>query len=189
MLRLLHGSALLLLLSVLLGCAGSGSLKSESTTAPGADVSSYATFSLQAFGESAGGEQPQSIADANIQNSIRRQLIEKGYREVAEHPDLLVGYQATGYTAEKVTSPVRFGVGLGSFGGPVGVGVDTSVPVGGGKVETTQETRLTIRAVDPKGNKEVWVGTTTGNISQGRDANLVEKAVAGALAKIPDRRK
>jgi hypothetical protein len=189
MLRLLHGSALLLL-SVLLGCAGSGSLKSESTTAPGADVASYATFSLQAFGESAaGGEQPQSIADANIQNSIRRQLIEKGYREVAEHPDLLVGYQATGYTAEKVTSPVRFGVGLGSFGGPVGVGVDTSVPVGGGKVETTQETRLTIRAVDPKGNKEVWVGTTTGNISQGRDANLVEKAVAGALAKIPDRRK
>jgi hypothetical protein len=55
-------------------------------------------------------------------------------------------------------------------------------------VTTTQETRLTIRAVDPKRNQEIWVGTTTGNLSQGLDANLVEKAVAGALAKVPDRR-
>jgi hypothetical protein len=189
MIRLLHPSAPVLL-CVLLGCAGSGSLKSESTTAPGADVAAFASFALQSVGDSpTASSQPQSIADENIRNSIRRQLIEKGYREVAENPGLLISYEATPYTAEKVSSPVRLGVGLGSFGGPVGVGVDTSVPVGGGKVTTTQETRLTIRAIDPKGNQEVWVGTTTGNIAQGLDANRVEKAVAGALAQVPDRRK
>jgi hypothetical protein len=77
---------------------------------------------------------------------------------------------------------------MGTFGGPVGVGVGTSAPVGGGSVVATRETRLTIRAVDPKDNREVWVGTT-GDIQQGLDAVVVEKTVAGTMKEFPARRK
>ena len=90
---------------------------------------------------------------------------------------------------EKASNPVRIGVGMGSWGGNIGSEVSASVPIGSEGVTTTQETRLTIRAVDQKSNREVWVGTTTGDIKQGLDAGVVEKAVAGMLDGFPARRR
>ncbi len=188
----MRSSATLLLFGVfaLLGCASGGSLKTESVTAPGVELAVYASFGWQAVAEGPGvGNPPLSIADANIHNAIRTQLIQKGYREVESDPDLRVGFETAAYIAEKVSQPFRIGIGMGSFGGNVGGGVSTSVPVGPAGVETTQETRLTIRAVDPKSNTEVWVGTTTGDIKQGLDTDVVTEAVAKTLAEFPARPK
>jgi hypothetical protein len=56
-------------------------------------------------------------------------------------------------------------------------------------VTTSQETRLTIRAVDQKSNREVWLGTTTGDLGEGLDAGVVDKAVAGLAHGFPARRR
>lgn len=184
--RVMRGSAVAILW-LLLGCASGGSPKTETTIAPGADVAAFASFSVQPAGGSASeASAPLSILDANVQKAIRERLVLKGYREVAEHPDLRISFETAAYVAEKTKNPVQIGLGVGSFGGPVGVGVGTSTPVGGG-VTTAQETRLTIRAVDPKQNQEVWVGTTTGLATQNLDSTGAAQAVADTLADFPAR--
>lgn len=63
------------------------------------------------------------------------------------------------------------------------------MPVGSERVTTTGETRITIRAVDQKSNREVWVGSTTRDIQEGLHASVVEKAVAGLMDGIPSGRR
>lgn len=188
--RRLRG-AIGLLLPLVLGCAGAGRWQTESATAPGADFAGYASFAWLAAGDrrEGAGEAPLSIADANVRNAIRAQLIEKGYREVAAHPDLRIGFETSTRAREKTNEPVRIGVGVGSWGGNVGGAVDASVPVGSERVTTVAETRITIRAVDPKHDREVWIGTSTGEVRQGLDAEAVEKAVAAVLDEFPARRR
>jgi hypothetical protein len=185
----MRGSAVALLF-VSLGCASGSGSKTETGTAAGADVPAYTSFGwLPASDEAAAADQPASLQDENIRSAIRKQLIEKGYSEATGKPDFLVGFATETVTEEKKKeSPFRIGVGMGTFGGPVGVGVGTSAPVGSGSVVATRETRLTIRAVDPKDDREVWVGTT-GGIEQGLDAGAVEKTVAGTMKGFPARRK
>jgi hypothetical protein len=172
------------LLCALLGCASGGGTRTESTTAPGADVSALQTFAVQTPGEA-----PLSIADAKIRDAIRAELVEKGYREVAQAPDLLVSFEASEAIAEvQKESPVRIGVGMGSWGGPVGVGVGTSMPVGKGSVETVANTRLMIRAVDPRQNREVWLGEATRELDASFDSSRVEQLVDAALSDFPKHR-
>jgi hypothetical protein len=180
----------LAVLLVLLGCA-SGPWRTESAAAPGADVAAYSSFGWLPRGDRSedATEPPLSIPDANLRRAIRAQLVEKGYREVEENPDFRVGFETRAHVKEKASSPFRIGVGMGSWGGNVGGGVSTSVPVGSEGVTSTQETRLTIRAVDPNSNREMWVGTATGDLQQGLDAGVVEKAVAGTLEHFPARRR
>ena len=52
---------------------------------------------------------------------------------------------------------------------------------------TATETRLSIRAVDQKSNREVWVGTASGGFGQGLDADTVAKAVGRTMADFPSR--
>jgi len=180
----------IVLLVVLLGCAGGSTSKPESAVAPGADFAAYQTFGWQsASGGPIHSEPPPSIRDAGIYQAIRTQLIEKGYRETEGEPDFRISYETESYTTERQSSPVRIGVGVGSWGGNVGGGVGTSVPVGSQGVVATRETRLTIRAVDPNTNRELWIGTTTGDLGQGLDSGVVEKAVASTMKEFPSRRK
>ncbi len=182
--------AALVLSCALLGCASGGPSNTSSATAPGTDIAAYSTFGWQAASDPSKG--PLSILDANIQQAIRAELIEKGYREVANDPELRISFERTTSVVEKASkpSPVRIGVGVGSWGGPVGVGAGTSVPVGrSGGAETEQETKLTIRAVDPKTNQEVWVGSSTGEITEDLEAGAINKVVDGTLAEFPNKRK
>jgi hypothetical protein len=177
-------------LLALLGCASGTPSNTSTMTAPGADLSAYQTFGWQAPGDPS--KQPLTILDGNIQEAIRARLLEKGYREVESHPELWIGFDTTTVVEEKASkpSPVRIGVGVGSWGGPVGVGAGTSVPVGrsGGAV-TEQETKLTIRAVDAKTNREVWVGSSTAETAKDLEPGAIEKLVAGTLAEFPKQRK
>jgi hypothetical protein len=179
------------LLFVLLGCASGGAWQTEPAVSSGADVAAYASFGWLPAGDAGEGatEPTLSISDANLHDAIRAQLVEKGYREAEENPDFRVGFDTTAHIQEKASNPIRVGVGMGSWGGTVGGGVSTSVPVGREGVTTTQETRLSIRAVDPKSHREVWLGTATGDLQQGLDATVVEKAVAAILEGFPVRRR
>jgi hypothetical protein len=56
-------------------------------------------------------------------------------------------------------------------------------------VTTTAETRITIRAVDVKSNREVWLGSATRDVQEGLDAGVVEKAVAEVMEEFPERRR
>jgi hypothetical protein len=162
--------------------------QTESTTAPAADLSGYASFGWQPASESA-SEAPLSITDAHLRDAIRSELVEKGYREVERDPDLQIGFETTTRSKEKVSPPVRIGVGVGSWGGNVGGGVGGSVPVGSGDVTTTSEARITIRAVDPKAGREVWLGTATGEVKPGSDPGIIQEAVAAVLEDFPAARR
>jgi Domain of unknown function (DUF4136) len=174
--------AFALLLS-LLGCTNTSPSKPDTMTAPGADIAGYQSFGWT----SASGQAPTTILDTNIHDAIRTQLLQKGYVESDSAPDFRVAYEITAYDVEKKSSPMRIGVGVGSWGGNVGGGVGTSVPVGGGNSPATQN-RLTIRAIDAATNKEVWIGTTTADIKQGLDQKAVRQTVAGTLQSFPQRR-
>jgi hypothetical protein len=170
----------------LLGCASGARWQAESEAAPDADLAAYATFG---FAASADASAPLAVRDARLAAAIRAQLLEKGYREVERAPDLQIGVTMEARPREKTTPPMRVGVGVGSWGGHVGTSVGTSVPVGPERVTTVAETRLTIRAIDPKGHREVWVGSATGEVAPGAEADAVEKAVAAALKGFPERRR
>jgi len=176
-------------LLVLLACA-SGGWKSQATAAPDADVAAYASFAWlpPAAAAEAAGEAPLSIADQNLRNAIRRQLVAKGYREVDREPDFRIGVETATQLLEKTSPPVTVGIGTGWWGGHVGTSVGASVPVGSAGVKTVAEMRITIRAVDPKGSRELWSGTTRGEVREGSDGSVVEKAVAALLDDFPARR-
>ncbi len=176
-------------LLALLACA-SGGWKSQATAAPDADVAAYASFAWLPPASAAGarGEAPLSIAHANVYAAIRRQLVAKGYREVEREPDFRIGVEAATQLEEKTSPPVTVGIGTGWWGGRVGTSVGASVPVGSADVKTVGKTRITIRAVDPKSNRELWSGTTSGEVRAGSDGSVVEEAVADLLDQFPARR-
>ena len=178
------------LLFLSLGCAG-GASQTESATAPGADIPAYASFGWLPPSDRAEGaaEPPLSIAEANLYAAIRKQLVERGYREVEANPDFRIGFETAAHMKEKASRPFNVGIGMGSWGGNVGGGVSTSVPVGSERVTTTSETRITVRAVDVKSNREVWLGSTTRDVQEGLDAGVVEDAVADLMDEFPERRR
>lgn len=170
------------LVLVAAGCA-SGGWKSESSTAPDTDLAAYASFGW--LPREGATEAPLSILDAKLRKAIHDGLVAKGYREDQASPDLRIGFTAESRAKEKTRPPMRVGVGIGSWSGHVGTSVDTSVPVGGERVTTVAETTLTIRAVDPHGNREVWVGSATGEVPENSDESALAKAVAAALDGLP----
>jgi hypothetical protein len=174
---------------VALGCASGGRWRSESTAAPGADVAAYATFGWLSDrdGRRDGNDAPLSIRDAKLREAIRAELVAKGYREVAASPELRIGFETDARVKEQTTPPVRVGVGVGSWGGHVGTHVDASVPVGDERVTNVAEVQLTIRAVDPEGNRELWVGRARGEMREELDESALERAVAAALDGLPAR--
>jgi hypothetical protein len=173
---------------VAMGCASGGRWQSESSTAPEADLGAYASFGWLPGAEGRGtSETPLSIRDAKLRDAIRDELVAKGYREVEEDPDLRIGFTIEAHAKEQTKASPRIGVGIGSWGGHVGTSVETSVPVGRERVTTVSETRLTIRAVDPDGNREVWVGSATGEVPENTDESVVGKAVEAALDDFPAR--
>jgi hypothetical protein len=177
------------LLFSLLGCASGGRWQTEAAAAPGADVAAYETFGWRAAGADGSSEAPLSVGDANLRQAIRTQLVARGYREVEADPALHIAFETETQLKEKSSSsPFRVGVGVGSWGGPVGGGVEASAPVGKERVKTVQQTRITLRAVDVKGNREVWSGSTTGEIAEGADPSVLEEAVAALLDDFPARR-
>jgi hypothetical protein len=171
------------LLVALAGCATTPAPRHESQAAPGVDLAGYGTFSLASPAGDAAGDPPLRILDANIRDAIRAEMTRRGYREDDGSPDLRIDYETA--AQDKVrSSPVRFGVGMGSWGGNVGGSVSMGTP----GVESYEEGRLVIHVADAAKNQEVWYGTVSGQVDRQKlDADAVARGVALAMEGFPAR--
>jgi hypothetical protein len=146
-----------------------------------ADFNSYRTFGWAPTGDAS--VQPLSILESHIRAAIATELKGKGYEQAAEGAtaDLLVSLETARADTVK-SSPFRFGIGVGSYGGSSGgsIGASTS------GVKNVSEGTLIIRAVDPARKAEVWTGQITRELGKnGVEPALVQSAVAELLRDFP----
>jgi hypothetical protein len=171
------------LVLVLAGCATGGGPRVESDRAPDAPWERYATFAFADGATTGAGGAPLRLTDVNVRKAIRAALARRGYVEADRPVDLLVEYETV--TQDKVKSnPVSVGIGMGTWGGNVG----GSVGVGTPNVESYQEGRLEIRAIDARDNREVWVGRATDRMKEdGLGEKEAARVVNLALRDFPTR--
>ena len=171
-----------LLLILLTGCSSSGQSKPVWESAPGVDIPAFSTFGW--VNEITAS--PNTILETRITAALRDGLLKKGYVDTAVSPDILVSYEIMEREVAKQGSPIRLGVGLGSYGGNVGGSVGSSVDVGG-KGGVQQQNQLTVRALDPETRKEAWIGTTATFGPQPETA-VIDRVVSGVLKGFPEKR-
>jgi hypothetical protein len=150
---------------------------------PQADFSAFKTFGWAAEQSPQATGQPLSIVDSTIRSAITAELQRKGYEEAAAgaNPDLVLNYE-TGKAEKLKSSPIRIGVGVGSYGSSGGAGVGAS----SSGVKNVIEGALILRVVDPKRNAEVWNGSVSRELGKGSvDPGLVNGAVADLLHDFP----
>jgi hypothetical protein len=150
---------------------------------PAVDFSAFHTFALPASPGVGSNDPPLQLLDRNIRGAIAAAMRRKGYVESAEHPDLRMVYETTS-TNRIESSPVRVGVGVGSWGSHVG----GSVSVGSPSVRNYQEGTLVVHAVDVGRNAEVWEGRISSRVTQGRlDPADVASVVTQVMRDFPTR--
>jgi hypothetical protein len=167
---------------LLAGCA-SAPPRHELQTAPGVSLAGYRTFAWSVPAGSATAEAPLRILDTHIRTAVRDELTRRGYVEVTEAPDVLVDYETASEDRLR-SSPVRVGIGMGSFGGHVGGSASMGTP----SVQSYQEGRLVIHLLDAAKKQEVWYGTVSGQADRKNlDAAAVARVVALAMESFPAR--
>jgi hypothetical protein len=177
----IHRLLLPILLTALCACTTVSQPKRQSQTLPDSNLAAYETFGWQYDADAS--DEPMRILDVNIRNAIREELTGRGFRETDENPQLLIAYD-TATEAKLKSNPVRFGVGMGSFGGNVG----GSVSMGSPSVQNYQEGSLVIHAVDAARRQEVWSGSVSGRVEQKNlDAAAVGRVVGLAMEDFPVR--
>jgi hypothetical protein len=171
------------LLVVATGCATT-TPKPESQIAPDANLAAYSTFGWKPA-DAAVADEPLRILDVQIRTAIRAEMIARGYveAEAETEPQLLVTYELVAVDKVK-SSPLRIGIGMGSFGSNVG----GSVNVGSPAVRSYREGQLVIRILDAAANRELWFGSIAGNADRSKvDAESVARTVALAMQDFPAR--
>ena len=155
----------------------------ESMRDPSADFSSFATFGWAPNPGADGADQPLRLLDQNIRAAIAGEMQRRGYSQDDASPDLRIAYETA--SATKIEdSPVRVGVGMGSWGGSFG----SSVNVSSASLRNYQEGTLVIHAIDVARNAEVWQGSISGRISKGStEPAAVTAAVQAAMRDFPAR--
>lgn len=180
----MHLPSVLLLaaITVACGCSSGGQSRPTWETAPGVDIPAFSTFGWVDEITAA----PNTILESQITDALRSGLTGKGYVETSDAPDVLIGYEILEREVTKQGSPIRLGVGLGSYGGNVGGSVGSSVDVGG-KAGVLQLSQLTVRALESGSRREAWIGSTA-TFEPQPDAALVKRVVADVLKGFPEKR-
>jgi hypothetical protein len=180
---ILNAVVSLTLVAVLAACATTSAPERQSQTDPNTNLAAYRSFGWKSAAGEGIGDEPMRMLDVNIRNGIRAELTRRGYTEVTTDPGFLVAYETA--AQEKVKSnPVRFGIGVGSWGGNVG----GSVNVGSPSVRSYREGRLVIHVIDAAANREVWFASVAGRVDQQKlDAEAVARVVAFAMQDFPPR--
>jgi hypothetical protein len=153
-------SALSLLLLTLLTGACSSGLAVRSDEDPSADFSQYRTYDFfDPMGIEGGYNSP--VYGEHFREAITREMSERGYRQTADNPDLLIN--VTFRLDDKVrmrsyTSPYMSGAYYGrpggaQYGSAVGVGVGVS-----SRATKTTEVSVFIDLVDNAKDRVSWQG-------------------------------
>ena len=152
--------------------------------APDVDFSAYRTFGWAPSESVAGTDPPLQVLDQNLRKSIAEELGRRGYLPAGDaSPDLLIAYR-TASKEQVESSPVRIGIGVGSWGGSGG----GSVGVSSSSLRNYREGTLVIHAIDAARNVEVWQGRISGKLSEGSlEPAAIQRAVGAAMRDFPSR--
>jgi hypothetical protein len=182
--RILHipPIAICAALTLLVACT-SEPPKPQSQRDPQVNFAAFHTYGWQEAPAADGQNAPLKLLDQNIRAAIAAEMQKRGYVESATDPDLRIAYETA--SQQKIeNSPVRVGVGVGSWGGSAG----GSVGVSSASVRNYQEGTLVIHAIERARNAEVWQGSISGKMNKsGVDAAAVQRAVAAAMQDFPAR--
>jgi hypothetical protein len=170
--------------AVVLGGCASAPPQPDSMRDPQADFAAFGTFGWYEAG--GGVDEPVRLLDGNIRAAIAAELQRRGYvpAPAGTTPDLRIAYETA--TADKIeNTPVRVGIGLGSWGGNVG----GSVNVGSPSIRNYKEGTLVIHAIDTARNAEVWQGRVAGKVTKGSlEPAAIARGVAVAMQDFPARK-
>jgi hypothetical protein len=175
-----------LLLFVLVLAASCGSVKVSFDYDKTADFTAYKTFR---FTEEALGMPLVNDLDRNrILKGIEAALVEKGFTQRENNPDVLIDLQVkteTGTTATATT-----GGSYGMYGGYYGYGVGYPYGWGGGfsttriNYDTYTDGTMFIDMIDAKAKRLVWQGRGTKTLEPDATAEKREQNLAYALKQI-----
>jgi hypothetical protein len=179
----LRARVVVLTAALLLAACSSPPPQPESMRDPQANFSAYRTYGWQPGPQVDGKDAPLQILDQNIRAAVAAEMQKRGYVAATTDADLNIAYDTA--SEQKVeSSPVRIGVGMGSWGGNVGGSVGVSTP----SVRNYQQGSLVIHAIDRARNAEVWQGRISGKMTKGSiDTAAVQRAVAAAMRDFPAR--
>ena len=150
---------------------------------PQANFAAYQTFGWTAGASVDDTDAPLKLLDGILRSAIAAELQRRGYTAAVPGttPDLRITYE-TASEQKLENSPVRVGIGVGSWGGNVG----GSVNVGSPSVRNYQEGTLVVHAIDTARNAEVWQGRVSKKITKGStEPAAVAQAVAVAMKDFP----
>jgi len=177
----LHAGLALAAITLLVGCA-TAPAEPKSMVDAQANFNDYKTFGW-AFQPSP--EHPLQLAEVTIREAITAEMQDKGYVEVAAGAtaDLLIDYDAARQNTVK-NNPVRFGIGVGSYGSHGGASIGTSTS----GVKEVTEGSLVIHAVDTARSAEVWRSGISRELGKGTvDSNAIRSIVAEVFSDFPAR--
>ena len=165
------------------GCASRAPEPPQSMRDPQANFAAYRTFGWHVA--RAGEDAPLTLVDSQIRAAIAQELVRRGYVAApdGEVPDLRIAFETA--TAETLrNSPVRVGVGVGSWGGNVGGSVNVGTP----GVRRAREGTLLVQAIDTARNAEVWQGSVSQTLGRdGVEPATIGRAVAAVMREFPAR--
>jgi hypothetical protein len=182
--------ALLLVASllVLAGCASGPDIRADFD--PSTNFAQYKTFAfVHPLGTDRDGY--QSIVSQRLKTATQREMEARGMHLAADHPQLLVNFNATLTEKMRVTTvpSVMVGVGAGGYYG-YRMGMYGAWPLYYDQTTVTpyQEGTLNIDVVDAARKQLVWEGVVTDIVTQEMLDNLqgsIDAAVAAAFSKYP----
>lgn len=133
---------------------------------------------------SGASDQFDPLLAKRVRDAISSELQARGFSENAAGADFLVRFFVASSAA--VSEPkMRGGVGMGSFGGSVGMGVSLGFPLGGTRVK--QEAEVLIDFLDPQSRELTWRGRepVTLNDDPEETTKRIRAAVARIVAQFP----
>lgn len=170
-----------LLALLLTACAGGPTVDYD----PSTDFSSYKRY--QWLDERSGvSDQFDPLLAKRVKTAIEQQL-KAHFTEAPDRAgaDFLVRYYVSS-TAKVSDSNSRGSVGMGSFGGNVGMGVSMSFPLGGATVE--QQAQVLVDFLNPSNEELTWRGSEIVTLRGDDPVKLTEQVqavVTAILNKFP----
>jgi hypothetical protein len=153
---------------------------------PATDFSRYQRY--QWLDERSGvSDQFDPLLAKRVRNAVDEQLKARFFKaaDTAAEADFLVRYYISS-SAKVADSKARGSVGMGSFGGNVGMGVSIGFPIGGTRVE--RQAQVLVDFLDARTQELTWRGSEIVTLRGDDPAELtaqVQAVIAAILDKFP----
>jgi hypothetical protein len=175
-------SAVLLLATLLVGCATQRGPEIRVNSDPSVDFSKYATFGFpEQTGTDRGGY--STLVTDYFKSAVRDQMEARGYQYVDQNPDLLVNFYANVRERSQVRSSPRMSAGYGYYG--YRYGLYGAWPLYANDVDTVTYKFGTanIDIVDARQKQMIWEGVAEGRIREA-DMEQPREAIAAVVSQL-----